>query len=177
VGADGAVTVDTFPATTTMPQTKTAAAAMPSVQEPSQAGSGIVPVQLEPAAAASSSVSVPSLRPAAAAAPPRIHCTVDLRQYVHYSAKTGDTSWHWTWNCDDVALLTAHSILYAHAFGSYYAAASGNSTQSGLSGNVNIRTHTCVRGPWFGHASGTFSAPNHLSRTFEGSSPVHTVSC
>ena len=48
---------------------------------------------------------------------------------------------------------------------------------SGLGGDVNIRTHTCVRGPWFGHASGTFSAPNHLSRTFEGSSPVHTVRC
>lgn len=170
VSADGALTVDTFPATTTMPQSKTQAAAVPSVQEPLQAGSGIVSVDLEPAAAA-------SVQPAAAAAPARIHCKVDLRQYVHYSRKTGDTSWHWTWKCDDVALLTAHSILYAHAFGSYYAAASGSSTQSGLRGNVNIRTHTCVRGPWFGQASGTFSAPNHLSRTFEGSSPVHKVKC
>jgi hypothetical protein len=102
VGADGAVTADTFPATTTMPQSETEAAAAPSVQE--QAGSGIVSVDLEPAGAA-------SLQPAAAASPARIHCKVDLRQYVHYSRKTGDTSWHWTWKCDDVALRSAPRII------------------------------------------------------------------
>lgn len=145
------------------------------------AGSGTITVELDPstttgavspvsqAPQSSSSVS-PSVLPA-------INCQVNLGQFVHYSVPGKDVSWHWTWTCDGDVTLTASSVLRASVLGAVFPIAFGSSSQTGFSGNVNVRTSECIRTSWYGEASGTFSAPNHLSRTFEGSSPTSKITC
>jgi hypothetical protein len=70
----------------------------------------------------------------AAGAGPVIRCSLDLRQYPHYSH--GDASWHATWKCDQAAYASGHLTLY---IGNFPVANSGG-TKYGVKGNYNDRS-------------------------------------
>lgn len=91
--------------------------------------------------------------------------------YVHYSAP--DTSWHWTWNCDESVTLTGGQALYVEGS----PIVSGPVSDGGLYGDENIRYNGCVGGYWWGSAYGTFAAPGYTPASFEGSSPTNLISC
>lgn len=186
VSPSGQVTTATFPALTSPFASIARTRPRPARADSPPPGSGTITVVLDPSTRRALHHPVrkhdrhhPSITPSAlpASARPVIRCKVDLRQLVHYSKYPKDVSWHWTWKCDDEVSLSAGSVLHARAFGVFYPIASGSSFQSGAEGDVNVRTKECIDNLWYGKASGTFSAPNHLSRTFEGTSQTHVVKC
>jgi hypothetical protein len=173
----GVVTTATFPATT-WPLVSAPPLGGDAEGAAQSAGSGTIAVDLDPTTAgASSQVAQTSLGSPIASVERPITCHIYLGQYVHYSVAAKDVSWHWTWACDGDVHLSANSVLDAYEFTQYYPVASGRSSQTGVTGDVNNRTRQCINTSWYGKAAGTFSAPNHLSRTFEGTSPTHDVKC
>jgi hypothetical protein len=105
---------------------------------------------------------------------PVINCSVNLSQYVHYSAPSNDISWHWSWSCDGDATLTGSQALF---YNNYPATSGGYSSGPGFSGGVNARYANCMAGWWQGIMSGTFTAPDYTPASVEGSSPANNVKC
>lgn len=102
-----------------------------------------------------------------------IDCSIDLTQYVHYSVKQNDTSWHWKWSCDGEVELSGGQALYDYG----YPVVTGRVASAGTSGTENIRYDGCVSTDWWGSAYGTFTSPNHGPASFEGSSPTNLINC
>lgn len=107
------------------------------------------------------------------AAGPRIICDIYLGNYVHYSAPGKDTSWHWTWSCDEPVHLSGTSSLFDEGYRVTSAPASG----TGVTGNENVRYDGCVSAYWYGYASWTFTAPGNTPASGEGGSPTNKISC
>jgi hypothetical protein len=135
--------------------------------------SPIFPVVSGPITVTLSPLSSSTPGAASPAAGPVIVCYVNLGQHVHYSNTGKDTSWHWTWSCDESVSLTGGDALYVQG----YPIVTGGVAGGGTSGNENIRYNGCVGAYWWGSAYGTFSAPGYTPGSFEGSSPTSLISC
>ncbi|MGO9956844.1 MAG: hypothetical protein ACLP50_12815 [Solirubrobacteraceae bacterium] len=112
--------------------------------------------------------------PAAPAAPavlPVITCSTNLKNYVHWSKPSQNTSWHWDYTCDDAVTASAYSTLYYQNFPVAY----GPATDDGITGDFNPRYNGCLKGYWYGSAQVTYSAPNHTSASVSGYSPTNDI--
>lgn len=164
VSPSGSVTTATTEASTT-PLASIPPSAFSTTVPPS-AGSGTGTGVLYPT---TTSDATPTPAPTSPAA--YITCSRNVRQYVHYSVKGKDTSWHWSWKCDAPVTMTAESTLYVGNF----PIASGPVTETGIRGGVNVRYNGCLNTFWHGGAMGVFAAPRHTPATFDDVSPTHKI--
>lgn len=168
VSDTGAVTTSTSQATA-RPLSSIPASALSTTQPLSATDGG--PLTLYPTSASGAATPAPAATSAVSPAVRIIYCTVNTGQYVHYSVKGRDTSWHWSWSCSAPVTLTSESTLYVGNFPIAY----GPLTQEGASGGVNVRYNGCLNTYWHGNATGTASAPNATPDSFNRDSPPYKI--
>lgn len=100
-----------------------------------------------------------------------IDCTVDLGEYVHFSVKGNDISWHWDWTCDGFVSLAGGQAIKRDGVIKNSSGVSGTGAAFEEIGE-NIRYGTCENGTWQGTAYGTFTSPDHGPASFQGASPT-----